>query len=197
VKTKSAVLSAATLLAAIILNPTDATAESLATGCLAKLSGEIYALKAYGSAPAKKCRSGDQIIRVQLHQPTTKFAKRSFSLSDVNPDGLGDIFAMSEDFRLFLSEDEEGNCIFSAVGLESDYRQVIAIVPPNRFQHGVNEVTEVDFQSDDDDAETHQSNGLVVPSSDGWLMFHDLYISNEGECSVSFVLEYDGEFYDK
>jgi hypothetical protein len=114
---KSAVLSAATLLAAIVLSPASATAESVATGCLAKLTGEIYSLNAYKSGPAKKCRSGDQIIRLQLHQPTTKFAKRSFSLSDADP-GFPWIFKMSEDFRLLLVEDEEGNCELSALGIE-------------------------------------------------------------------------------
>ena len=108
---------------------------------------------------------------------------------------------MTDDFRLFLSEDEDGNCELSAVGLESDFAQIIASVPPGRYQHGMREVTEIDFLGQDgSDRETHQSNGLVVPTSDGPLMFHDLYINNnQGPrgCSVSFVLEYDGDFYDK
>jgi hypothetical protein len=61
--------------ALFLLGAGAANAESLATGCLAK-NGSIYGLGMYSNNPRAPCRRGEEIIRLAVHQPDTKFSKQ-------------------------------------------------------------------------------------------------------------------------
>jgi hypothetical protein len=175
----------------------------VATGCLAKLSGEIYSLNAYKSGPAKKCRTGDQIIRVQLHQPTTSIAKRA---ATIGPGGGKTMLTIGEDLLVsggFTSTTaDEGRCLLVVHELESDYENIIANVPKGEVQQGIREVVRVDLLSEGSgfETETYETERLVWTQS-GDFMFHDVLVDNRGDsCFVAFVLEHApslAAFYDK
>jgi hypothetical protein len=211
--TKSAILSAATLLAAIVLNPAGAMAETVGTGCLAKLGGEIYNLAPYRSAPSKNCRNGDQKIRLSFHQPSTAFAKRSQFSNEPRPLPEGAMASFNGgDLQIFLAVPADdppfpdGDCALVAIDWVNDYRYLIASVPPGAFQEGLDTVMAVEDQ-DDVVVRTYKAHRTLFLETRDALMFHDLIIDyggaglvGGGACFASFFVEYAADplrLYDK
>jgi hypothetical protein len=166
-------------------------------------------LAPYRSAPSKKCRTGDEKIRLSFHQPNTAFAKRrqssdeQGSLPDHGPGAMA-LFA-DGDLLIYLTVPGDRpplpfeNYTLAAIDLNSDQTHVIASVPPGSFQEGLDTVTVID--EEDFVIRTYQTRRTVFTDR-GALVFHDLIvdhggvsalgrpISSPGTCFASFFVEY-------
>jgi hypothetical protein len=199
VKNKCAIFATVALLAAIVFSPADATAETVGTGCLSKTSGEIYALAAYRSAPARECDPGDHSVRVALYQPATGFAKRS---ATVGCDGSKEMLTI-EPFVLSLDALCDGGvCYLQADEQALAYMHEIIKVPPGKFQDHIRQVITRDNESGGSITQTYETSKLVIMvDNDYFFLFHDVLVDNRGaECFVSFVVEHGpslAAFYDR
>jgi hypothetical protein len=200
VKNKCAIFPTAILLAAVVFGPADASAETVGTGCLSKTSGEIYALAAYRSAPARECDPGDHSVRVALYQAATGFAKRSATLG---PNDRHKDMLVIEPFVLNLRAYRDGGICYLVADQERDaFWHEIIKVPPGKFQDHIREVTTLDNEGDGSVAQTYETRHLVIMMDNSYFfLFHDVLVDNRGpDCFVSFVVEHGpslAAFYDR
>jgi hypothetical protein len=175
-----------------------ALAESLATGCLSRSTGEIYGLRLYSNYTSSPCESGDEIVRFALHQPDTHFAKRRTTM----PFGTHEVlarfdseFKLTVDLRLDTSRlgEEEPSAVCELYLFYDEIVYMLASVAPDAEAHGLTSV-EI-FHQDDRKAGTTKTTtgGVHGVGSHGWaVQVHDLYVANRGgeECYGAFLIEF-------
>ena len=193
-KNKNAILPAATLLTAIVLAPVGATAETIGTACLTKTGGELYALAPYRSSPSKKCRAGDQKVRVDLHQPGTSFAKRSVGVG--HNDSIDILEFQSGDLIIILRSAEasrqQGNCELAIEDTVANTETVVTSVPRGEWRDGLFKVDHFDLDiNQQQPAKSYEARRHTITDRNQALAFHDLLVDYRGGlCYASFVVEF-------
>jgi hypothetical protein len=181
--------------AGLIITVGEAAGESVGTACLSEASGEVYALAPYRSVPSEQCHTGDQTVRLSLHQPDTAFAKRNAS---VDPDSWVEMARLEQDLLIALRSGEHsregGNCELVVDDLEHATEFVIASVPAGEWQEGLGEIVYIDHESAGPDGEslveTFHVNRLILTDRGAALVFHDVFVDHRGsKCFGAFFVE--------
>ena len=175
-----------------------AGAESIATGCLAQATGEIYNPNLYSNSTRASCEQGDSIVRLAVHQPDTKFRKKHMTI----PFGASETMAtfdaesaLTVQLRLdsmpFGGEEPADLCELFLFYDEVVY--MLASVPPGGEADGLSSVM-IFHQDGRKYPETKDTTGAVRergPAPDWAVHVHDLYVANRGqECFAAFLLEF-------
>jgi hypothetical protein len=175
-----------------------AGAESLATGCLSQSAGEIYALKLYSNSTSKPCDTGDSIVRLALHQPDTRFAKRRTTIpfgTTQTLAGFNSELELSVDLRLDSTPlgDDEPSDVCELYLFYDEVVYMLASVAPHAEANGLSSV-EIFDQDDRKSARTKATTGAVHRGGahDWAVQVHDLYVANRGgeECYAAFLIEF-------
>jgi hypothetical protein len=202
----TAMLSGALLLAAA----SPASAESIATGCLAK-NGTINNLGMYSNNPRAKCRKGEEIIRLAVQQPDTVFSKQRVTIpaesgaemASFTPVEGGTVTVVLDFHACAIGCDFDPNAPLDACELYLAYQDpdsppgvdrgiyLMASVPPGGR---ADLLTYVDVFGEDGRSakERTVTNGLVRNGNGLWaLRVHELLVENSGAgCFATYVMEF-------
>jgi hypothetical protein len=190
--------------ALLLANAGTANAESIATGCLAK-NGSIYAVNPNSNNTLAACRKGDQLIRLALHQPDTKFSKQRVTLPFESGQGMAE-FPTSEGGGF---GNVSVHADFYSAGFVSDYGiapanacelflfhdeivYLLASVQPGGAQYGLTTVTVFHQDGRGHGEVPVPTDGMIRPFDDAWVVkVYDLRVVNYGtECRVAYMLEF-------